>query len=127
MALKTKLIEYKIKDEDLWCSEQFINITIANKGGFTTEEVHNRPIVADDGTGKVIGMLLEADEDNLYGYVTLDGEIVYEPCFNEIYIPTDDGYFVDPSTSKVYDKNMEQIIKDDTWKTIVLISSGSKY
>jgi hypothetical protein len=22
---------------------------------------------------------------------------------------------------------MEQIIKDDTWKTIVLISSGSKY
>ena len=67
------------------------------------------------------------EKDNLYGYLTLDGEIVYEPCFNEIYIPTDDGYFVDPSTSKVYDKNMKQIIKDDTWKTIVLISSGSKY
>ena len=69
MALKTKLIEYKIKNEDICCAEQFINITIENKGGFTTEEVHNRPIVADNGTGKVIGMLLEADEDNLYGYV----------------------------------------------------------
>lgn len=69
MALKTKLLEYKIKNEDICCAEQFINITIENKGGFTTEEVHNRPIVANIGTGKVIGILLEADEDNLYGYV----------------------------------------------------------
>ena len=73
MALKTKLIEYRLKDDDLWCSEQFINITLNNKGNFTTEEVHNRPLVTKGG--KVVGMLLEADEEHLYGYLYSLSEI----------------------------------------------------
>lgn len=67
------------------------------------------------------------EKDNLYGYITLDGEIVYEPIFKEIYIATDDGYFVNPSLATVCDKNMEQIFKANNWESIVLSTSGYEY
>lgn len=69
MALKTQMKEYKIDNKDLWYSEKFINITIKNTDKLTTEEIHNRPIVTDNGFGKVVGILLEADEEYLYGYI----------------------------------------------------------
>ena len=67
MELTTKLIEYKINSEDIWCSDKFINVTLVNTNNLTTDEVHRRPLINEDG--KIIGVLLEADEEHLYGYV----------------------------------------------------------
>ena len=67
MELTTQLIEYKISSEDIWCSDNFINVTLVNTNNLTTDEVHRRPLINEDG--KIIGVLLEADEEHLYGYV----------------------------------------------------------
>ena len=73
MALKNTFIEYNINKEDMWCSEKFINITIKNKQNVTTDDIKNRPIINENG--RVIGMLLEADDEHIYGYVYSLSEI----------------------------------------------------
>ena len=67
----------KIKIDDLCCDEQFINIINPNRWGLTTEQVTNKPITNEKG--KVIGKLVEADEDYIYGIVYNAAELYKDP------------------------------------------------
>ena len=67
----------KIKIDDLCCDEQFINIINPNHWGLTTEQVTNKPIINEKD--KVIGKLVEADEDYIYGIVYNAAELYKDP------------------------------------------------
>jgi len=67
-------VYYEIDKDDIWCSEEFINIKINNSFGLTTEQVEKRPLLDSRNKpySRVVGCLLEADEDYIYG-------IMYNP------------------------------------------------
>lgn len=51
--------------DDIWCTEEFINVAMGNIDHLTTEQVENKPI--KDENGVTIGRLTGADEDLIYG------------------------------------------------------------
>lgn len=53
--------------DDIWCTEEFINVAMNNTEHLTTEQVENKPI--KDENGVTIGRLTDADEDLIYGIV----------------------------------------------------------
>lgn len=53
--------------DDIWCTEEFINVAMNNTDHLTTEQVENKPI--KDENGVTIGRLTGADEDLIYGIV----------------------------------------------------------
>lgn len=53
--------------DDIWCTEEFINVAMDNIDHLTTEQVENKPI--KDENGVTIGRLTGADEDLIYGIV----------------------------------------------------------
>lgn len=53
--------------DDIWCTEEFINVAMNNTEHLTTEQVENKPI--KDENGVTIGRLTGADEDLIYGIV----------------------------------------------------------
>ena len=53
--------------EDIWCTEEFINVVMENIDHLMTEQVENKPI--KDENGVTIGRLTGADEDLIYGMV----------------------------------------------------------
>lgn len=64
-------VDYEINRDEIWCAEEFINIKINNAFGLTTEQVKNRPLLdkRNEPYSRVIGHLIEADEDYIYGIV----------------------------------------------------------
>lgn len=69
-------INYKISRDEIWCAEEFINIKINNSFNLTTEQVKNKPLLdkRNEPYSKVVGRLIEADEDYIYG-------IMYSPSY----------------------------------------------
>lgn len=53
--------------DDIWCTEEFVNIAMNNTEHLSTEQVENKPI--RDENGVTIGRLTDADEDLIYGIV----------------------------------------------------------
>lgn len=53
--------------DDIWCTEEFVNVAMNNTDHLTTEQVENKPI--KDENGVIIGRLTGADEDLIYGIV----------------------------------------------------------
>lgn len=59
--------ESKMIVDDIWCTEEFINVAMNNTEHLTTEQVKDKPI--RDENGVTIGRLTGADEDLIYGIV----------------------------------------------------------
>lgn len=56
-----------MKTNELYCNEDFVNVTMPNTYLLTTEQVINKPIRNENGVQ--IGKLTDADEDFIYGIV----------------------------------------------------------
>ena len=72
-------VNYKINRDEIWCAEEFIDVKIDNSFGLTTEQVKNCPLL-DKRNGaydKVVGRLVEADNDCIYGIV-YDPSVLYD-------------------------------------------------
>lgn len=57
-------------------------------------------------------------KDDLYGLITLDGKIVFETDSKELYVATDDGYFVNGKYCTIYNNKKKQIFQKPDWKYI---------
>lgn len=64
-------VNYEIVRDEIWCTEEFINIKFNNHYGLKTEQVKNVPLVdkRDGAYSRVVGHLIEADEEYIYGYM----------------------------------------------------------
>ena len=67
-------IEYEINRDEIWCTEEFVNIKFNNYYGLTTEQVQNEPLLdrRNKPYSRIVGHLIEADEEFIYG-------IMYSP------------------------------------------------
>ena len=57
-------------------------------------------------------------KDDLYGLITLDGKIVFETDSKELYVATDDGYFVNGKYCTIYNNKKKLIFQKPDWKYI---------
>ena len=67
-------INYEIDRNEIWCTEEFINIKFNNCYGLTTEQVENEPLLdkRNKPYSRCVGHVIEADEEYIYG-------IMYRP------------------------------------------------
>ena len=79
-------ISYEINKDDIWCAEEFINIQINNSFRLTTEQVKNIPLLdhRNKPYNRVVGCLLEADEDYIYGIMYSASDLCNESFSMEI-------------------------------------------
>lgn len=64
-------ISYPVNEITIY--ESFLNVKFYNQYNLTSEQVEHRPILNQDE--KVIGMMIEADEEYIYGIVYHASEI----------------------------------------------------
>lgn len=62
---------------ELICDEEFVQVSMPNTVGLTTEQVLNKPIL--DEKRRKIGHLTEADEDFIYGVVYSPSSLYKDP------------------------------------------------
>lgn len=67
----------KIVTNELTSYESFINVSMPNKDGLTTEQVNNISIVNEKGFK--VGHLLEADDDYIYGVIYSASNLFKDP------------------------------------------------
>ena len=76
-------ITYEINKDNIWCDEEFISIKINNSFGLITEQVRDMPLLSKP-YNRIVGCLVEADEDYIYGIMYSASDLCNESFSMEI-------------------------------------------